>query len=455
MSESSVRLMALIASLVDETIGEDDLRELNELLDGNPNNQLLYKRYLDLHCQLDWNLNATDDVAALAKTRASLATKRTPASATTMRRSRRWIAAAVGACGLALVLLVLLLSNGTGDLSVEAALGDLNGEVVVKRAGGQTPLVSRGMDIQAGDSIETRGDTSFATLEFSDQSRFVLVSNSSATLDKNNLKNLVFRRGRLIASVGSRSATKPFVVAAPHANVRVLGTIAMESRQKQTNLSVLQGLVGVTTKTAGDPVEVSQGEYLVAYEGRPFEVEEAAPNQGGWSEDFEDGLPEHWRGGIFESKGLPRKSKGGVRVAKNQVNGQVFYQINSQEEWARGLFAYRDDLHLHITFKMDHSSWANIFFIARASDAKTHKTFLHKFTIPFGPGSDGVWWKMTVPLSKFQLKTINGFEDIPPTNDELVFGMLFSSPAPDRGLVIDEVAVERGGPGKFVYERLE
>lgn len=452
MSEGNERLMALVASLVDETIGEDDLRELNESLDGDPNNQELYKRYLDLHCQLEWNLNANDDIAALASTHAPLAANRTPASAATSRRSRRWIVAAVGACGLAFVL---WLSNGTRDVSVEAALGDFDGEVVVKRAGGEMPLVSHGMDIQAGDSIETRGDTSFATLEFSDQSRFVLVSDSSAALDKRNLKNVVFRRGRLIASVGNRPATNPFVVAAPHANVRVLGTIALESRQKQTNLNVLQGLVGVTPKPVGDPVEVSQGEYLVAYTDRPFEIEETTPEEGGWSVDFEDGLPEHWRGGVFESEGLPRNSKGGVRAARNQVNGQDYYQINSQEEWARGLFAYRDDLHLDITFKMGHSNWANIFFIARTSDVKNQKTFLHKFTIPFGPGSDGVWWKMTVPLSKFQLKTINGFEDIPPTNDELVFGMLFSSPAPDRGLVIDEVVVKRGGPGKFVYEQLE
>ena len=98
------------------------------------------------------------------------------------------------------------------------------------------------MDIQAGDSIETRGSHSFATLEFSDKSRFVLISDSSAALDKRNLKNVVFRRGRLIASVESQSATQPFVVAAPHANVRVLGTkFALESLQKQTNLNVLQG----------------------------------------------------------------------------------------------------------------------------------------------------------------------------------------------------------------------
>lgn len=54
---------------------------------------------------------------------------------------------------------------------------------------------------------------------------------------------------------------------------------------------------------------------------------------------------------------------------------------------------------------------------------------------------------MAIPLSVFQLQTTNGFQDISPTNDELVFGMLSSSPAPDRGWVIDDFDVKRGGPG--------
>ena len=181
----------------------------------------------------------------------------------------------------------------------------------------------------------------------------------------------------------------------------------------------------------------------------------SAAENGGWSESFENGIPENWRGGVHETEGLPGDSKGGVRAAEIQIGDDVRYQIHSQEEWARGLFTYRDDLHLHITFKMDHSNWANIFFIARTRDAKNHKTFLHKYTIPFGPGGDGVWWRMIVPLSKFQLQIADGFEDIPPTDDEVVFGILFSSPAPDRGWVIDEVAVQRGGPGKYVVEQLD
>ena len=60
-----------------------------------------------------------------------------------------------------------------------------------------------------------------------------------------------------------------------------------------------------------------------------------------------------------------------------------------------------------------------------------------------------------MPLSEFQLQTAEGFEDIPPTDKELFFGMTFSAPAPDRGLVIDEVSVDRGGSGEFVYERLK
>ncbi len=434
MNEKRDRLLTIMASLVDETIDEAALRELDTLLDGDTELQLLYKRYMGLHCQLHWTTGTQQR-------------RLSPA------RYIVWTAAVAGVVGISL-LLIFLLDSGSPEPGVAASLSDIEGDVVVTGVGGKSRAASAGMDLHSGDVIESRGDVSAATLTFTDQSRLMLVSDSSVALQGQNAKSLVLHRGRLIASIRKQSPPDLFVISAPHAKVHVLGTrFALESLPNQTNLKVLDGRVGVTSPVAQTRVEVSRGEYLVARENQPLVVDKPSP-EAGWSEDFENGLPENWHSGTVETEGLPSGSKGGVRAVENDYNGQLFYQAITQQEWARGLFAYRDGMHLQATFKIEHSGWANVFFIARTADIDNHKTFLHKFTIPFGPGSDGVWWKMTVPLSHFQLQTENGFEDIPPSTAELVFGFSFSAPPPDRGLVIDEITIQPKGPGKVIYERM-
>ncbi len=434
------RLITLMGLLIDQTIGADEIRELNDCLDGCRESQLLYKRYLDLHCSLRLELHASG-VAVVA----------TPVFP--IRRSA--IAAIVGALAVALVA-VFVVNMGWPSAELKASLGQFEGDVVVTGVDGEIVPASYGIGLHPGYTIETRGSDSFATLVFSDKTKFVLVSNTSAAIDENELTNVLVRRGRLIGQVESQPIGNVFRVATPHARANVKGTqFVLESRQDRTDIRVAKGRITVADANDGQPVVVSQGKCLVANEGSALLVQETDAGNFEWSEDFESGLPGHWRKGDFESDELPNWSKGGVRAVKHQDNGRVYYQVHSQEEWARGLFAYRDDLHLNITFRMDQSSWANVFLIARTGDAESHKTRLHKYTIPLGPGSDRVWWKVTVPLSQFQLQTANGFENVPPTQDEMFFGMLLSSPAPDRGLVIDEVGVKRGGPGKVVLKRVE
>ena len=444
------RLVGLLASLVDEVIGDDEMRELNDLLDGNRDNQLLYKRYLELHCYLGMNVSASSVPDSPSR---GPAVGNTPTNSLLSQRGKL-IAAAIGGLAVAVVLLFFI-DFGSSDAELEAALGSFEGEVVVTSADGKTVPTSLGIGLRPGCAIETRGSDSFATLEFSDQTRFVLVSDSLARIDDSNLKNLVFREGRLIAQIESQPAGNPFRISAPHAIVHVMGTkFVLESRREQTDVNVIQGQVAVTDTADENSVEISQGEYVVARGDSPFVVQKTSDDEAGWSEDFEDGLPEHWQSGQFEANELPTESKGGVRAAKREINGEVsvLYEVISHDEWARGLFRYHEDLHLHVKFKMDQPSWINVFFIARTNDPKNPKTFLHKFD-EFPLGKAGEWCKVTIPLSEFQVKTSKGFEDIPATPDELVFGMNFSSPSPDLGLVIDELSVTRGGPGKVVFER--
>ena len=431
--------MTIAASLVDETIDESMLLELNNLLDGNSELQLLYKRYMDLHCHFHWNAHL-------------LEIRPTP------KPSKKWMTALGGVAAMIGVFFIVnhFLGISPHESKTVAVLSGFEGTVVVTDKNGETRTALAGLNLHPGDVVESRGTDNKATLTFGDGSRFLLVGESSMALHRQIQKKVILHRGRLMASIREQSAPDQFEVSTPHANIVVLGTkFTLESLPEQTSLEVLHGRVGAISPAAPSQVKVSQGEFLVARKDQPLVVKTSSQGDGGWTEDFEDGLPENWHSGILESKGLPGNSKGGVRTVKNVIANQDYYQVITPQEWTRGLFTYRGDMHLQVTFKMEHPDWANIFFIARTAEIENHETFLHKFTIPFRPSSDDVWWKLTVPLSDFQLKTDNGFEAIPPAAGEVVFGFSFSAPAPDRGMVIDEIAILPNGPGKAVYQRLE
>lgn len=441
------RLMTLMGLLFDQTISDDEIQELNDYLDGSRENQLLYKRFLDLHCQLQLDLDTSDNAVRSNFCESS--------SAHPVLRRRRLATAAMVAVLAVVIVAVSVMKKSPPNSELQASLGQFEGDVVVTGVNGETIPASHGIDLHQGYAIETRGSDSFATLRYSDKTQFVLVSNTSAAIDENNLKNVQVRRGRLICQVENQSLDNSFRVATPHANVQVLGTrFVLESRRTQTDISVTKGRVTVTDANEEHPIEISQGKFLTANEGSPFIVQEASSGDFEWSEDFERGLPEHWQNGDFESDGLPGQSKGGVRATKIDYNGQVLYAAISQEEWARGLFVFRSDLHLHVTFKMDRPNWINVFFIGRTNDPKNPKTFLHEFN-KLLVGQPGEWRKVTIPLSDFRTKTDKGFENISATDGEIVFGINLSSTEPDRGLVIDEISVTRGGPGKVVYEQLK
>ena len=59
---------------------------------------------------------------------------------------------------------------------------------------------------------------------------------------------------------------------------------------------------------------------------------------------------------------------------------------------------------------------------------------------------------MKIPLSEFE--RVPEREGTPPLG-EVPFEVLFSSQGEDRGLVIDQLSVSRGGPAEIVIEELK
>ena len=67
------------------------------------------------------------------------------------------------------------------------------------------------------------------------------------------------------------------------------------------------------------------------------------------------------------------------------------------------------------------------------------------------------WYEATIPLAAFLRRSgeEGGFEEEPLRSGELIVDMLWSSPGPDRGLLIDRIEVSRGGPGDKRVLKLE
>ena len=108
-----------------------------------------------------------------------------------------------------------------------------------------------------------------------------------------------------------------------------------------------------------------------------------------------------------------------------------------------------DDSHLHVTMKMEHPDWLNVFLMTRGPDETNPSWAMHNFNkVPFWPPKPNQWRTVTIPLAKFRRKRDGMFYDEPPLVGEVAYALSISATEPDRGLVVDRMWVTRGGPGE-------
>src|SRR5690606_30731910 len=102
------------------------------------------------------------------------------------------------------------------------------------------------------------------------------------------------------------------------------------------------------------------------------------------------------------------------------------------------------DSHLHVTLTMREPGWINILALTKTDTMPPSFSSNYIFDeAGWWPMKPGEWRTVTIPLSKFRpLPPGRGFFE-----NAIPFQLLFSSPAADRGLLIDRVWVTRGGPG--------
>jgi hypothetical protein len=362
------------------------------------------------------------------------------------------IATACAAVGLVVAAgLLLLHSPPTGDRRPTVGrLDSVTGTVTVTTAGAGPRTAANGERIRSADTIQTLEAGSAATLTLTDGSRFTLRDNTTLTCEPNAT---AIHRGVVAVDVVPQSNDRPRRVTTPHHRMFVgEGKFELRSTDDNTTLTVTAGRVTVTRIGDGQSIDVADGQRLVSRSGLPFTLERTDVVV--WSADFEHGLPPGWRLGRFVKTGLPRGSRGGVETVAARVQEGVYHSIAGPERWEEGVFRFESDLHVHVTLKMAQPAWINIFLFTK-KDRPGKPEFAGNFLfneVPFTAMKPGRWYALTIPITKFRRLFPTGGGQF---DGAVPYQIALSSKGESRGLVVDEVRIVRGGPGRVELKEIE
>ena len=441
------RFTELATRYLDGSLNESDTLLLNETLRAKPGKRELF---VDFCIQSQLIRELGDACLEDASQPNVVPHPDQPEVQTSSRRRLLAGAAVLVAIAATIVFAVIFVPQPSPVL---ASLSHVQGEVFVGSENGKRDLAATARPIRVGDTIAVEAPDSFAVVKFIDGTELGLNGNSRMLIKSD--RELQLAEGTLLASVVRQKTDEPLVLFTSHATVHVLGTVfSVAAAPDRTDVSVDEGRVRVTRAADGNNVEVGKGEFAVTGDQRHLIVRDIPqpPNQ--WSIDFEAGLPASWKQGVPETEGLPTDSLGAARAELVQNDQGDFYQICSTKKWRDGLFAIHDDSHLSFTFKLERPEWFQIFISTRPFDPDLPPTFLYRFRDDrlWKWGNRGRWLRVKIPLSEFE--RVPEREGTPPLG-EVPFEVLFSSQGEDRGLVIDQLSVSRGGPAEIVIEELK
>jgi hypothetical protein len=100
---------------------------------------------------------------------------------------------------------------------------------------------------------------------------------------------------------------------------------------------------------------------------------------------------------------------------------------------------------------MEDPSWMNLFISTRTSDPNELRFSGNYLFKEFPTIAPGQWMTVSIPLAAF--KPLDPGEG--PMERVTPFQLIFSSTAPDRGLVIDRIWVTPDGPGEVTAKDIE
>ena len=444
-----LRLRHLIEAYCNQVASSEEFAELEQRLSTDAAARHFYLRYMNLESALE---SYGDNAAGAWNSDSRHASE--PVRHTWF--PPRLTAIAI-ACGIAAVAVLAWLWPGEGareqPLPIIAVLEQLNGSVVVAGSDGHVRSAGSGAQVKAGDTVRTQETQSAATLAYPDGTRLSLVGETSVTCHSSEQKIVTVHGGTLYASVAAQPTGHPMRIVTLTDSLEILGTrFTLDATAAETDLSVKEGRVRLTRLRDGESVEVPAGQRVVSSARSALALNDIPPTPGEWSVDFEDGLPTDWGSGKLVLTDLPSGSRAGVQSVRMPSKDGAPVEIATADQWTRGLFAVHDDSHLHFICKMHSPGWLNILISTRTPDGDP-PMFAGNYIYDeddWRPHQADRWVRVSIPLRSFRpLPPARGsFEDAVP------YRILFSSLDGDRGLVIDHIAVTRGGPGRVVTKEL-
>ncbi len=250
-------LYTLLSSLVDESITQDGINELESILDGNPEAQKIYLHFIGLHQDLQ-NNNKT----------ASLKSNKTYSNS-------RWI---IGVAALFVVfftgLFFVLTNNGLKENNYAfAEVIAFDGLVEWRDSvSGKEQKFDVGKKLGSG-TIECLSANSWAEIKYFDGTSLIVSGFSELALSDNNGSKLIdLLRGDLSVDAKPQPKGKPMKVISPGARAEVLGTqFNVVAGADSTRYIVNEGLVKVRRTYDGSVQEVPANHFVVARQGQTEE----------------------------------------------------------------------------------------------------------------------------------------------------------------------------------------
>ena len=250
-------LYTLLSSLVDESITQDGINELESILDGNSEAQKIYLHFIGLHQDLQ-NNNKT----------ASLKSNKTYSNS-------RWI---IGVAALFVVfftgLFFVLTNNGLKENNYAfAEVIAFDGLVEWRDSvSGKEQKFDVGKKLGSG-TIECLSANSWAEIKYFDGTSLIVSGFSELALSDNNGSKLIdLLRGDLSVDAKPQPKGKPMKVISPGARAEVLGTqFNVVAGADSTRYIVNEGLVKVRRTYDGSVQEVPANHFVVARQGQTEE----------------------------------------------------------------------------------------------------------------------------------------------------------------------------------------
>ena len=247
------KLDGLLARLVDETITQRELTDLEDMLDGNHEAQQRYLRYLGLHADLQMGSWRGSEISVASPI-----------------RKQRWVSSAALFGMGALIVTVALLWGPWQDeeesTSPIARVVDMSGSIHwFGDLGGHGDILKVGSSLTGG-TLELLAADSWTEIAFLDGSTVSVSGTATVTLSDGVVgKQVYIKHGDVSINAVPQPAGAPLRVVTPSAEAEVLGTqFNVTVDPQSTRLSVNEGSIRVVRLADGRVQKVETGQFVVA-----------------------------------------------------------------------------------------------------------------------------------------------------------------------------------------------